>query len=197
MSEDRNDPEIFWVDPEMRGVIPLETFSTPKSLRRILKKAPFELTCDTAFSQTIECCADASELRPSTWINSEIIRLYTALHEQGNAHSVECWQEGELVGGLYGISLGAAFFGESMFSKVSNASKVALVALIAHLKRGGYRLLDTQFVTDHLRQFGTEEISRQEYHIRLAEALVEEAVFYPDISGTDIPFLRQSTTQTS
>ncbi|MBT5374919.1 MAG: leucyl/phenylalanyl-tRNA--protein transferase [Rhodospirillaceae bacterium] len=197
MSEGRNDPEIFWVDPEMRGIIPLETFSTSKSLRRALKKAPFTLTCDTAFRQIIEGCANATELRPSTWINGEIIRLYSALHEQGNAHSVECWQDGELVGGVYGISIGAAFFGESMFSKVSNASKVALVALVAHLKRGGYRLLDTQFITDHLRQFGAVEISRQEYHLRLVEALAQKAVFYPDISGTNIPLLKQSTTQTS
>jgi leucyl/phenylalanyl-tRNA--protein transferase len=139
--------------------------------------------CDTAFEPVMRGCAEASDKRPNTWINDEIVRLYTALFARGAAHSVECWLEGELVGGLYGVSLGAAFFGESMFSRVTDASKVALVHLAARLRLGGYQLLDTQFLTAHLAQFGGIEISRARYHRLLAQALRYRAAFPRDLPG--------------
>lgn len=183
MAEAADDPELFWVDPTRRGILPLDAFHVPRRLRRVLRRGSFAVRVDTAFAAVIRGCAQASETRPATWINDEIVRLYGALFAQGAAHSVECWQEGELVGGLYGVSLGAAFFGESMFSRVSDASKVALVDLAARLKLGGYRLLDTQFLTPHLAQFGGIEISRARYHLLLAEALRYRAVFPRDLPG--------------
>ncbi len=183
MAESADDLELFWVDPNRRGIVPLDAFHVPRRLQRVLRRSSFAVRVDTAFAAVIRGCAEASETRPSTWINDEIVRLYTALFERGAAHSVECWHEGELVGGLYGVSLGAAFFGESMFSRVSDASKVALVELVARLRRGGYRLLDTQFLTPHLAQFGAIEISRTRYHRLLAEALRYRAVFPRDPPG--------------
>lgn len=181
MAEAADDPELFWVDPTRRGIIPLDTFHVPRRLKRVLRRGPFEVRCDTAFAAVMRGCAEASEMRPSTWINAEIIRLYTALATQGRAHCVECWLDDgtgrELVGGLYGVALGAAFFGESMFSRVTDASKVALVHLVARLRIGGYRLLDTQFVTPHLAQFGAVEVTRARYHRLLAEALRYSAGF--------------------
>jgi leucyl/phenylalanyl-tRNA--protein transferase len=177
MAEAADDPELFWVDPTRRGIIPLDAFHVPRRLRRVLRRGGFEVRCDSQFAAVMRGCAEASETRPSTWINDEIIRLYAALAAQGAAHSVECWHDGELVGGLYGVSLGAAFFGESMFSRATDASKVALVHLVARLRHGGYRLLDTQFVTPHLAQFGAIEISRARYHRLLAEALRYRAAF--------------------
>jgi leucyl/phenylalanyl-tRNA---protein transferase len=171
MAEAADDPELFWVDPRRRGIIPLDAFHVPRRLRRVLRRELFAVRCDTAFADVMRGCAEASETRPSTWINDEIIRLYSALFERGAAHCVECWQEGALVGGLYGVSLGTAFFGESMFSRATDASKVALVHLVARLRLGGYRLLDTQFLTPHLAQFGAIEISRARYHRLLAAAL--------------------------
>ncbi|MGE3782174.1 MAG: leucyl/phenylalanyl-tRNA--protein transferase, partial [Alphaproteobacteria bacterium] len=150
MAESADDPELFWVDPKRRGVLPLDELHVPRRLRRVLRRGIFSVRVDTAFEAVIRACAESSETRPTTWINDEIVWLYTALFAGGAAHSVECWHDGELVGGLYGVSLGAAFFGESMFSRVSEASKVALVHLVARLRLGGYRLLDTQFVTPHL-----------------------------------------------
>ena len=150
---------------------------------RVLRQGRFTVRADTAFTAVIRGCADASETRPSTWINEEIVRLYSTLFERGAAHSVECWRDTELVGGLYGVSLGAAFFGESMFSRATDASKLALVDLVARLGRGGYRLLDTQFLTPHLAQFGAIEISRARYHRLLAEALRYRAVFPRDLTG--------------
>jgi leucyl/phenylalanyl-tRNA---protein transferase len=181
MAESADDPELFWVDPTRRGIIPLEAFHVPRRLKRVLRRGGFEVRCDTAFAEVMQGCAEAGETRPSTWINDEIVRLYTGLFDRGAAHSVECWQDGELVGGLYGVSLGAAFCGESMFSRASEASKVALVHLVARLRLGGYRLLDTQFLTAHLAQFGAVEISRARYHRLLAEALRYRAVFPRDL----------------
>ena len=177
MAESADDPELFWVDPTRRGIIPLDGLHVPRRLKRVLRRGGFEVGCDTAFAEVMRGCAEASETRPSTWINDEIVRLYTGLFERGAAHCVECWHGGELVGGLYGVSLGAAFFGESMFSRASEASKVALVHLVARLRLGGYRLLDTQFLTPHLAQFGAIEIPRARYHRLLAEALHYRAVF--------------------
>ncbi len=181
MAESADDPELFWVDPTRRGILPLDAFHVPRRLKRVLRRGSFTVRCDSAFEDVMRGCAASSEMRPSTWINDEIVRLYTALFARGAAHSVECWHEGELVGGLYGVSLGAAFFGESMFSRVSDASKVALVHLIARLRLGGYRLLDTQFLTPHLAQFGGVEISRARYHRLLAEALRYRALFPADL----------------
>jgi leucyl/phenylalanyl-tRNA--protein transferase len=183
MAESADDPELFWVDPTRRGIIPLEAFHLPRRLQRVLRRGRFAVRVDTEFAAVMRGCADASEMRPTTWINDEIVRLYSALFERGAAHSVECWQNGELVGGLYGVSIGAAFFGESMFSRVTDASKVALAHLVARLRRGGFRLLDTQFLTPHLAQFGAIEISRARYHRLLAEALRYRAVFPRDLAG--------------
>ena len=197
MAEDADDPTLYWVDPEMRGILPLDSFHVPRKLQRTLRRNPFEMRCDTAFDDVVAACAQARFQRPSTWINGEIRRLVSALHRMGHAHSVESWQEGALVGGLYGVSLGGAFFGESMFSTATDASKVALCHLVARLRRGGYRLLDTQFVTEHLTQFGAIEIPRAEYQVLLADALGVNAEFYLGaLSGGDLAF-RQSFTQTS
>jgi leucyl/phenylalanyl-tRNA---protein transferase len=177
MADSADDPELFWVDPHRRGILPLEAFHVPRRLRRIVRQGSFEIRCDSAFAEVIRGCAEASEKRPNTWINDEIVQLYTALSGRGAAHSIECWRDGMLVGGLYGVSLGAAFFGESMFSRVSEASKVALVHLAARLRLGGYRLLDCQFLTPHLARFGGIEITRSRYHRLLAEALSYRASF--------------------
>jgi len=175
MAERREDPELYWVSPEWRGIIPLDGFHIPKRLARTVRGDRFTVTSDTAFREVMLACAEPKPGREQSWINSEIIRLYTALHATGHAHSVECWREGKLVGGLYGVSLGAAFFGESMFSRETDASKVALVHLVARLIEGGYVLLDTQFLTEHLARFGTIEIPRNEYLARLRRAIVREA----------------------
>jgi leucyl/phenylalanyl-tRNA--protein transferase len=177
MAESAEDPELFWVEPQRRGIIPLDAFHVPRRLRRVIRHGGFEVRADCAFAAVMRGCAEVSDKRPNTWINDEILRLYGALHRRGAAHSVECWREGALVGGLYGVSLGAAFFGESMFSRVTDASKVALVHLVARLKKGGYRLLDTQFLTPHLARFGGIEISKSRYRRLLAEALAGSAVF--------------------
>lgn len=181
MAESADDRDLFWVDPNRRGILPLEAFHVPRRLKRVLRRGGFAVRADTAFASVMRGCAEASETRPATWINEEIVRLYTALFERGAAHSVECWRDGELVGGLYGVSLGAAFFGESMFSRVSDASKVALAHLVARLRHGGYRLLDTQFLTPHLARFGAIEISRARYRRLLAEALRYRAEFPRDL----------------
>jgi len=177
MAESADDPELFWVDPRRRGILPLDAFHVPRRLRRVVRRQIFEIRCDSAFEDVVRGCAEASEKRPNTWINDEIVRLYAALFAHGAAHSVECWRDGRLVGGLYGVSLGAAFFGESMFSAETDASKVALVHLVARLRLCGFRLLDTQFLTPHLARFGGIEISRKHYHRLLAEALTYRAVF--------------------
>jgi leucyl/phenylalanyl-tRNA---protein transferase len=181
MAESADDPELFWVDPKRRGIIPLDAFHVPRRLRRIVRQDVFTIRCDMAFEDVMRGCAEASDKRPNTWINDEILELYGGLFARGAAHSVECWHEGELVGGLYGVSLGGAFFGESMFSRVTDASKVALVHLVARLRHGGFRLLDTQFLTPHLAQFGAIEITRARYHRLLAEALRYRGVFPRDL----------------
>lgn len=177
MAESADDPELFWVDPAHRGILPLEAFHVPRRLRRVVLQDLFEVRVDSDFAGTLAACAEASENRPSTWINAEIVRLYSALHELDAAHSVECWQHGALVGGLYGVSIGGAFFGESMFSRAADASKVALVHLVALMRMGGYRLLDLQFVTPHLAQFGAIEVPRSQYRLLLVEALRYRCVF--------------------
>jgi leucyl/phenylalanyl-tRNA--protein transferase len=177
MAERRADPTLYWVSPEKRGIIPLDTFHVPRRLARTLRTGTFTVTADQAFAEVMGACAAPAPGREETWINSEILRLYTALHAGGHAHSIECWQAGKLVGGLYGVRLGAAFFGESMFSRVRDASKVALVHLVNGLVRGGFVLLDTQFITAHLARFGAIEIPRQQYLARLADALNREATW--------------------
>lgn len=174
MARDRHDPTIHWLDPIRRGIIPLERFHVPRSLIKTLRRRPFEIRVDSAFAAVIHACAEPTEDRPRTWLNDELIGAYIAMAQRGFAHSIECWQEGRLVGGLYGVALGGAFFGESMFSRVRDASKVALVELVCRLRAGGFELLDTQFVTDHLKRFGAIEISRQEYRIRLRRAVVRQ-----------------------
>ncbi len=175
MAESADDPTIFWVEPEMRGIIPLDKFHVPRRLARTLRTRPFEIRVDTAFDAVVAACQEAVENRPSTWISDQIRRLYGQLHRMGHSHSVEAWLDGELVGGLYGVSLGGAFFGESMFSRRRDASKACLVHLVERLKTRGYRLLDTQFVTDHLRQFGAVEVPREQYTVLLENALQEDA----------------------
>jgi leucyl/phenylalanyl-tRNA--protein transferase len=171
MGESRGSETLYWVDPEERGILPLDTFHVPRRLARTIKADPFTVKVDTAFREVMELCAEDMPGRGGTWINAAILKAYTELHAQGRTHSVECWDGDQLVGGLYGVSLGRAFFGESMFSRARDASKVALVHLAARLIQGGYVLLDTQFVTSHLSQFGALEIPRDEYRERLVDAL--------------------------
>ena len=177
MAERRGDPTLYWVSPDKRGIIPLDGFHVPRRLARTVRSGAFTITSDRAFRAVMEACAAPGPGREESWINGEILRLYTALHISGHAHSVECWQGDRLVGGLYGVRLGAAFFGESMFSRVRDASKVALVALVEGLNRGGFLLLDTQFITAHLARFGAVEIPRQQYLRRLHDALNREAIW--------------------
>ncbi len=184
MAETRNTDRIFWVDPKRRGVLRPADFHVPRRLRRTVKNGTFDVTCNTDFAEVVATCAEATEGRADTWINPSIEIAVNELHRMGFAHSVECRTSGELVGGLYGISLGAAFFGESMFSRSRDASKVALVHLVARLNLGGYRLLDTQFITDHLTQFGVIEISSRDYLIELEDALKYQAAF-PALSNGD------------
>ena len=167
MSENRNDPEIFWVDPRRRGVLPLNGFHISRSLARRMRQAAYSVTMDADFAGVLNACADREE----TWINAEIHRLYMELHHMGTAHSLEIWQDGALAGGVYGVALGGAFFGESMFSRRTDASKLALAHLTDHLRRCGFSLFDTQFITPHLASLGAVEISRSDYHARLREAL--------------------------
>jgi leucyl/phenylalanyl-tRNA--protein transferase len=171
MAESADDPEIFWVEPEMRGIIPLDDFHVSKSLAKAIRKAPFEIRFDTAFEQVIGMCAQSAPDRPSTWINSTIRKLYNELHGMGHAHSVEAWEGDALVGGLYGVSLGAAFFGESMFSRRTDASKICLVYLVERLRAQGFQLLDTQFTTDHLKNFGAIDVPKDEYLALLRPAV--------------------------
>jgi len=173
MADAATDTDIFWVDPEMRGIIPLNAFHVPHSLRKFLKKRPYRVTINRAFDAVITACGAAAPKRPDTWINPTIKNWFCELHRMGFAHSVECWdhESGQLVGGLYGMAIGAAFFGESMFSKADHASKVALVHLAARLNARGFQLLDCQFTNPHLLQFGCIEISREDYHSALGAAV--------------------------
>jgi leucyl/phenylalanyl-tRNA--protein transferase len=171
------DGTIYWYDPDPRAIIPLENFHVPRSLARTIKRGQFEIRVDSAFRAVMEACAEPTSGREVTWISAKIIEAYCELHALGFAHSVETWMEGKLVGGLYGVTLGGLFAGESMFSQVRDSSKVAMVYLVERLRRGGFVLLDTQFMTDHLRRFGTIEIPRADYQARLAQALTVWARF--------------------
>lgn len=192
MSEHRDDPEIFWVDPRRRGILPLDGFHISRSLARDLRRTPFQPRLNLDFAQVVAACAD----RADTWINAEITRLYQALHEQGRAHSYEIWEGDALVGGVYGVSLGTAFFGESMFSRRDNASKMALAGLVDVLNRSGFTLFDTQFLTSHLASLGAVEISRAAYHTRLDAALVGDAQILPS-AVVPLYEVTQRMTQTS
>ncbi|WP_119420249.1 leucyl/phenylalanyl-tRNA--protein transferase [Desertibaculum subflavum] len=178
MAHSRTDPQLEWFDPIRRGVLPLDGFHQPRRLRRTVKQNRLQVTVDHDFRGTMEACADEAEDRKSTWISDRIIELYTELNRMGHAHSVETRLDGRLVGGLYGVSIGGAFFGESMFSRVTDASKVALVHLVARLRIGGYALLDCQFQTEHLAQFGTVEVPRLAYRRQLAAALKVRGNFH-------------------
>ncbi len=183
MAERRDDPTLFWVSPDRRGIFPLDTFRVSKRLARTVRSDKFQVTTDTAFRDVMLACAEPGAGREETWINDEILRLYGALFASGHAHSVETRLDGELVGGLYGVHLGGAFFGESMFSRVSDASKVALVHLVARLKRGGFKLLDAQFLTPHLASLGAVEIPRARYLAKLNQAIAAQA-YWPASSGS-------------
>ncbi len=200
MAKSREDRTVFWVQPKLRGVLPLDGFHIPRSLKKTLRKGQFTVTVDEAFSEVLAGCAETTTTRPDTWINDEIVRLFTDLHHAGVAHSVEVWREGALVGGLYGLAMGSAFFGESMFSRATDGSKVALVHLVAILRRGGFTLLDTQFITDHLARFGTIEISQKLYLGQLAAALAQSATWGAPLNQRELDaFLAgsQDSTQTS
>lgn len=202
MAESADDPVIHWIDPDMRGVLPLDGFHLPHSLKKTIRKQPFRVSVNEDFGGTMRACAKPRPERPETWINPQILSLYTALHERGMAHSVECWRTNDnggedFVGGLYGVALGGAFFGESMVSFATDASKIALTYLVARLRVGGFTLLDTQFVTDHLARFGTIEISRGDYQRQLDKALITPADFYKLSSSADAETILQSVTHTS
>jgi leucyl/phenylalanyl-tRNA---protein transferase len=185
MAESADDPAIYWIEPEQRGVIPLETFHVPARLARTVRADRFAVVCDRDFEAVIDGCAEPQPGRMNTWINLRIRNLYRGLYGIGHCHTVEVYDGDALVGGLYGVSLGRTFFGESMFHRARDASKVALVHLVARLKAGGFALLDTQFVTEHLKTFGATEVPRKRYHKLLAEALIGEADF--DVLPRDRP----------
>ena len=177
MAENADDPEVFWVRPESRGIIPLDGFHVPKSLAKIVRSGRFEVRFDSDFEGIIAGCAESRAGRRSTWINQPIRQAYAALFDRGHCHTVEAWREGRLVGGLYGVTLGGAFFGESMFSRETDASKVCLVHLVERLRARRFRLLDTQFTTEHLKRFGAVDIPRDKYERLLEEALQGDARF--------------------
>lgn len=195
MAESRDAQTLYWLDPEQRGVIPLETFHLPRRLARRVRQSPYVVTADREFEAVIDACAAPRPNSNDSWINEEIRRLFLALHAQGHAHSLEAWREGELVGGLYGVALGAAFFGESMFSRADDASKIALVHLVARLRLGGFTLLDAQFQTEHLAQFGTREVPRALYKQLLTEAVERPAEFLaapdPELLAVELERMRQ------
>lgn len=193
MADSADDPDVYWVDPAYRGVLPLTDFHVPKSLGKRLRRGDFDVTVNRDFDAVLDGCADRKE----TWINDKIRELYRALHEYGYCHSVEVWMAGRLAGGLYGVTLGGAYFGESMFSYEPDASKIALVYLMARLRVGGFRLADTQFVTDHLRRFGAREITRSAYHKMLERALETDAEFLRMDPELDPQSVLQLSTQTS
>lgn len=193
MAEARDSDELFWLDPKKRGVFPLDGFHISRSLRRRIRKAPFTISVNRDFEGVVEGCAD----RPETWINDQIFALCRQLHQAGFAHSLEVWDDGELVGGVYGIALGAAFFGESMFSRRSDASKIALAYLVDRLRLAGFKLFDAQFLTKHLASLGAIEISRADYREQLREALQEKADFLAPGAPPDAYSLLQRSSQTS
>lgn len=197
MAESRHEPDIHWIDPDLRGILPLESLHVPRRLRRKLRTRPFDVRINSAFHEVIQTCAEPAPDREDTWINPTIEGLYSELHRMGFAHSVECWHGGEMVGGLYGVSLGAAFFGESMFSRVPDASKIALIHLVYLLRSGGFLLLDTQFQTPHLSRFGVVEVPREIYRTKLARAVRTPAQFPSLTSDSGVEAFLQSITQTS
>ncbi|KQV31788.1 leucyl/phenylalanyl-tRNA--protein transferase [Rhizobium sp. Root1203] len=171
MAESADDPEIFWVEPDIRGVLPLDDFHVSKSLAKTIRRQPFDIRFNGDFDAVIAACAEETQGRPSTWINQTIRSLYSTLHRIGHAHSVEAWDGDELVGGLYGVSLGSAFFGESMFSRRTDASKICLVHLVDRLREKGFTLLDTQFTTEHLKTFGAIDVPKDDYAHMLTAAM--------------------------
>ncbi len=193
MAESRDDPEVFWVDPRRRGVLPLDGFHLSRSLLRRLRKADYSIDLNTDFLGVVDACADRDE----TWINQEIRGLYAELHEMGHAHSIEIRHDGHLTGGVYGVAIGGAFFGESMFSRRTDASKIALAHLVAHLRTCGFTLFDTQFITSHLETLGAQEISRAAYHGLLEEALQQPADITSKPLCRDPHSALQRNTQTS
>lgn len=197
MAESADDDSLYWIDPDKRGVLPLDGFHLPRRLRRTVRSANFTIQVDTSFEQVIDACASEAPGRRGTWINPRIRALYHQLFRMGFCHTVETWQDGTLVGGLYGVKIGAAFFGESMFTIQRDASKVALVHLVARLIHGGFELLDTQFVTEHLSRFGTIEISRKDYHKVLEHALRRDADFHAFMGDDDQDAVLQLVSQTS
>lgn len=197
MAESADDESLYWIDPDSRGVLPLDAFHMPRRLRRTVRSGRFTIRIDQDFDQVIAACARAAPGRHSTWINDRIRSLYAQLFRMGFCHTVEAWIDDRLVGGLYGVRIGAAFFGESMFSLERDASKVALVHLVARLIHGGFDLLDTQFVTEHLARFGTIEISREAYHQILERALQHDADFHSFSGDGDAAAVLQLVSQTS
>ena len=201
MADGRDDPEIHWIDPRHRGIMPLDGFHLSRSLARRIRQGGFQVTADSDFTGVVEACA----LREETWISHRIQTLYEALHRLGHAHSIEVWDGDALIGGVYGVTLGAAFFGESMFSRRTDASKIALAYTVHRLNAGGFRLFDTQFLTPHLASLGGVEIPRAEYHERLAEALTHKADFAPNgyppspsvVASAEASGRLQDNTQTS
>lgn len=202
MASHRDDPRVYWVAPNSRGILPLRSFHVPRRLAKTVRQRRFEVSCDRDFAGVIAGCAAPRTNHPDTWINREIARAFVELHDLGRAHSIEAWRDGRLVGGLYGMALGAAFFGESMFSRETDASKVVLVHLAALLRRGGFVLFDTQFVTEHLRQFGAVEIPNPAYLQHLDDALQRPATFYSSLPPGElwrgaVELIAQSMTITS
>lgn len=202
MASHRDDPHVHWVAPNARGILPLHAFHVPRRLGRTIRQRRFEIRCNRDFAGVIAACAAPRKNRPETWINREIARVFVDLHRLGHAHSIEAWREDQLIGGLYGMVLGAAFFGESMFSREPGASKVVLVHLAALLRRGGFILFDTQFVTEHLRRFGAMEIPNPVYLQHLDDALRRPATFYSALSPDElwrgaVELAKQSMTITS
>ncbi|GAA5067419.1 leucyl/phenylalanyl-tRNA--protein transferase [[Roseibacterium] beibuensis] len=193
MSEGADDDDLFWVDPQRRGVFPLDGFHISRSLRRRIRRGGFEVRVNSSFAEVVHGCAD----REPTWINAELFGVYLALHQAGFAHSVEVYEDGDLTGGVFGITLGAAYFGESMFSRRPDASKLALAWLVARLNYGGFRLFDTQFVTEHLISLGAVEVPRADYREGLAQALTETADFHAMPSDLPVQDVLQLSTQTS
>jgi leucyl/phenylalanyl-tRNA--protein transferase len=199
MAESADDPSLFWVEPEQRGIMPLDGMHVSRRLARTIRSNKFEVHVDREFDAVIDACAASAAGRDSTWINTRIRKLYRALFDRRQCHTVEAWRDGRLVGGLYGVKIGAAFFGESMFHFERDASKVALVHLVARLKAGGFKLLDAQFITDHLERMGAVEISRVEYQNLLAKSVAANAQFYcwPEDGVVDGGVILQSISQTS
>lgn len=193
MSDSSGTSEIYWVDPKFRGILPLEGFHISRSMRRFVRRGGFDVAVNSDFAGTVAACADRDE----TWINDEIKDLYQTLHRLGYAHSVEVWASGRMVGGVYGVAIGGAFFGESMFSRATNMSKVALIWLVARLNAGGFTLLDTQFITSHLASLGGIEINRAAYHDRLAHALTLQGHFFGLAPTTTMDQVLHLSTQTS